>query len=122
LLIDFEDTFLVDPALLAFVLNAGDFDWLTLRIFEGVPDLRDALDLLPVFLPFAPFCGALRLFLLAAEVFLFTALAALFLVPDDFFFALARVLLVRGFLPFTVVLDRASDFAAYAFLYEDFGT
>jgi hypothetical protein len=118
LLIDFEDVFLVAPALLTFVLNAGDFDWLTLRIFEGAPDLRDALDLVPVFLPFDPFRAPLELFLLVVDAFLFIVFVALFLVPDDVL-APALDLLTAFFLPL-VTLDPVLVFAVDVFLDDDF--
>jgi hypothetical protein len=89
-----------------------------LRIFEGVPDLRDALDLAPVFLPFAPFRAPLELFLLAIDVFLFIAFAALFLVPDVFL-APALDLLTVFFLPL-VTLDLVLVFAADVFLVDAF--
>jgi hypothetical protein len=90
-----------------------------LRIFEGVPDLRDALDLVPVFLPFAPFRAPLELFLLVVDAFLFIAFVALFLVPDVFL-ALALDLLTAFFLPL-VTLDLVLVFAAAdVFLVDNF--
>jgi hypothetical protein len=119
LLTGLEVVFFVAPALPTLALDAGDFDWPTLRIFEGVIDLRDAFDLVVGFLPFAPFRAPLEPFLLAAEAFLFTAFVALFLAPDVFFVP-ALDLVTVDFLPLVVFLDPALAFAADDFLDEVF--